>query len=172
MLLRARARRKTFNAASRVTNKTKSHTQLRQNRDAKLTTTEPPQAAPKQTTAPTIHSDSDSSTDLYFRAQANHRPGMGESNAESVLREEEINQDVKRMKRERTLRTKRGKQRRHSHTLNNNVTEVNLHTDYSLYENPDKYPTPHPVPVIYDTGAAISMLSSEPGPTSAIACST
>jgi hypothetical protein len=87
---------------------------------------------------------------------------MGESNAESVLREKKINKDVKRMKKERTLRIKQGKQRRHSHTLNNNVTEVNLHTDYSLYDNPDKYPTPHPVPVIYDTGAAISMLSSEP----------
>ncbi len=41
MLLRARARRKTFNAASRVTNKTQSPTQLRKTRAAKLTTTEP-----------------------------------------------------------------------------------------------------------------------------------
>jgi hypothetical protein len=101
MLLQARARRKTFNAASRVTNKTQSHTQLRKNRAANPTTNEPPQAAPRQTTEPPLNSDSDSSTDLYLRAQANHRPEMGESNAESVLREEQIKQDVKRMKRER-----------------------------------------------------------------------
>jgi hypothetical protein len=87
---------------------------------------------------------------------------MGESIAESVLREEEINNDVKRMKRERHLRKPQRKKRPQKITFANNVIEVNLHTDYSLYANPDKYPTSHPVPVIYDTGAAISMLSSEP----------
>jgi hypothetical protein len=113
MLLRARARRKNFNAASTVTNKIQSNTQIRKNRAANLTTTEPPQAAPRPPTEPNLNSDSDSSTDLYFRAQANHRPEMGESNAESVLREEEINRDVKRMKRERKLRQSQGKKRRH-----------------------------------------------------------
>jgi hypothetical protein len=144
-------------------NKTKeSHTQTNALVSATLPTTVPKLTAPRATTATSNPSDSDSSTDLYFRAQVNHRPEMGESNAESVLREEEINKDVKRMKRERKLRQSQGKKRRHYPTINNNVTEVNLHTNYSLYENPDKYTTSHPVPVIYDTGAAISMLSSEP----------
>ncbi len=94
MLLQARARRN-IKAASRVTNTTQSQTQLRKTRAVNPTANEPPQVAPIHTTEPPLHSDSDSSTDLYFRAQANHRPEMGESNAESVLREEKINKDVK-----------------------------------------------------------------------------
>ncbi len=88
---------------------------------------------------------------------------MGESNAESVLREEEIKKDVKRMKQERRLKpTHRIHPKRHNDHITNNVTEVNLQADYSLYANPDKHLNTHPVPVLYDTGAAISMLSSEP----------
>ncbi len=93
----------------------------------------PPKTALRQSPDPSLLSDSDSSTDLYFRAQANHRPEMGESNAESVLGEEEIKNDVKRMKQERHSRKLQRKKRPPKITLANNVTKVNLQTDYSLY---------------------------------------
>ena len=47
------------------------------------------------------------------------------------------------------------------HLTTNNVQEVSIHTDYSLYQNPDKLSQPRPIDIIYDTGAAISMMPAE-----------
>ena len=47
------------------------------------------------------------------------------------------------------------------HPTTNNVQEVSIHTDYSLYQNPDKLSQPRPIDIIYDTGAAISMMPAE-----------
>jgi hypothetical protein len=41
------------------------------------------------------------------------------------------------------------------------VQEVPIYTDYTLYPNPDKPITPQPIEVIYDTGAAITMLPED-----------
>ena len=49
----------------------------------------------------------------------------------------------------------------HSNIITNNVQEVSIYTDYTLYTNPDKPITPQPIEVIYDTGAAITMLPEE-----------
>jgi hypothetical protein len=56
---------------------------------------------------------SDDSTDLYYRAYANHHPEMGESNAESALREERINEDFKHMKEERRKKRDKRSTRKH-----------------------------------------------------------
>jgi hypothetical protein len=133
----------------------------------------PPDTQPSSSSAPT----SDDSTDLYYRAYANHRLEMGESNAESALRDEKIKEDIKHMKAARKHQRKQARQKRgkithkelqpptlHTHTsteatLTNNV---NLHTDYDLYPNQDQCLTTQALPFIYDTGAAISMISSDP----------
>ncbi len=47
------------------------------------------------------------------------------------------------------------------HPTTNNAQEVLIHTDYSLYKNPDNLSQPRPIDVIYDTGAAISMMPAE-----------
>jgi hypothetical protein len=47
------------------------------------------------------------------------------------------------------------------HPTTNNVQEVSIHTDYSLYKTPDKLFQPRPIDIIYDTGAAISMMPAE-----------
>jgi hypothetical protein len=87
---------------------------------------------------------------------------MGESNAESTLRHEQIAEDIKRMKYERAMR-RRQDHKQHTKKLTSNATEVNLNTDYYLYNNPDnKRLTAQPIPFLYDTGAAISMISSDP----------
>ncbi len=103
------------------------------------------------------NNDSDTSLEINYRANANHRPEMGESNAESAIRHEHIERDVKRMKREREQRRNNRKQR-----INNNVQEVQLDTDYNLYANPDQPTSQQPIPFLYDTGAALSMISSQP----------
>jgi hypothetical protein len=121
---------------------------------------------------------SEDSTDLYYRAYANHRPEMGESNAESALREEKIKEDIKHMQDARKRRKKQEKQtKRREHTkaneettmqtptspaITNNVQEITLQTDYHLYPNQDQCLKLQPLPFIYDTGAAISMISTEP----------
>jgi hypothetical protein len=43
----------------------------------------------------------------------------------------------------------------------NNVQEISIETDYSLYPSPDKPVQNHPINIIYDTGAAILMLPAE-----------
>ena len=79
------------------------------------------------------NNDSDTSLEINYRANANHRPEMGESNAESAIRHEEIEEDIKRIKRER-------EQRRHNRKqgITNNVQEIQLDTEYNLYANPDQ----------------------------------
>ncbi len=44
---------------------------------------------------------------------------------------------------------------------NNNVQEISIETDYSLYPSQDKPIQNQPINIIYDTGAAISMLPAE-----------
>ncbi len=43
----------------------------------------------------------------------------------------------------------------------NNVQEMNLDTDHSLYANPDRTIQPQSIDLIYDTGAAISMMPAQ-----------
>jgi hypothetical protein len=43
----------------------------------------------------------------------------------------------------------------------NNVQEISLDTDYYLYQSPDKPIQNQPISIIYDTGAAISMLPAD-----------
>jgi hypothetical protein len=49
-------------------------------------------------------------------------------------------------------------QKRHS---NNNVQEISIDTDYTLYPSQDKPIQNQQINLIYDTGAAISMLPAE-----------
>jgi hypothetical protein len=162
LLLKARTRGRISHVPSTAHTNTASNTQLSAPATHKIPTKAPHKGALHTTKDPSSDSDSDQSTDLYYRAQANHRPEMRESNAESVLREEQITQDVKRMRRERKSRQKQTQEKQHRPSIHNHVTDVTLQTDYSLYENPETYSTTQPIPLIYDTGAAISMLSSEP----------
>ena len=63
-----------------------------------------PLSTPEQSDSDTHNypnNDSDTSLDIHYRANSNHRPEMGESNAESALRQENIEHDVTRMKKER-----------------------------------------------------------------------
>jgi hypothetical protein len=100
---------------------------------------------------------------MYYRANSNHRPEMRESNAESVLRQENIEKDVKRMKQEREQRRQKKMQKKHGTIdITNNVQEIQLDTDYNLYENPDKPISLQPIPFLFDTGAALTMISSQP----------
>jgi hypothetical protein len=101
---------------------------------------------------------------------------MGESNAESALREKRINDDFKRMKEERRKKREQRSTGKHcaqqstapttptntNETLTNNVQEITLQTDYHLYPSQDQSLQNQPLLFIYDTGAAISMISSEP----------
>jgi hypothetical protein len=88
---------------------------------------------------------------VYYQVFNRHRPEMGESNAESVHRMNIIDDEVREVlaKRRKTLVT-------------NNVQEYELHTSHSLYENQDKRLVTTQIEVIYDTGAALSMISGEP----------
>jgi hypothetical protein len=45
--------------------------------------------------------------------------------------------------------------------VTNNVQEIQLQTSHSLYENQDKRLVTTQIEVIYDTGAALSMISGE-----------
>jgi hypothetical protein len=54
--------------------------------------------------------------------------------------------------------TKQATQSEHSI---NNVQEISIETDYSLYPSQDKPIQNQPINIIYDTGAAISMLPAE-----------
>ena len=69
----------------------------------------------------------------------------------------QIEEDIKRMKRER-------EQKRHNRKqdITNNVQEIQLDTEYNLYANPDQPTSQQPIPFLYDTGAALSMISSQP----------
>jgi hypothetical protein len=46
-------------------------------------------------------------------------------------------------------------------TIVNNVQEINIHTDHSLYANPDRPVAPQSIDLIYDTGAALSMMPAQ-----------
>jgi hypothetical protein len=85
---------------------------------------------------------------------------MGESNAESALRQENIEKDVTRMKKERAKR--RHKKTHGNIGITNNVQEIQLDTDYDLYANPDQPISLQPIPFLFDTGAALTMISSQP----------
>ncbi len=121
-----------------------------------------PLCTPEQSDSEHQHhtSDSDTSLDIYYHANSNHRPEMGESNAESVLRHENIEKDVKRMKQEREQR--RQKKKHGTIDITNNVQEIQLDTDYNLYENPNKTISLQPIPFLFDTSAALTMISSQP----------
>jgi hypothetical protein len=77
MLRRVRVCNQHLHVAPTVKNNTESQTSLREPCAKKLTPHMPIQAAPRQTTEPSLNSDSNCCTNLYFRAQANHRPEMG-----------------------------------------------------------------------------------------------
>jgi hypothetical protein len=131
----------------------------------------------------------DDDLDLYYKVYNRYKPEAGESNAESAARSTALEAEYQYLlmkkntgrenvegKRERATKlhylspitppretlefkvTKEASQGRHS---NNNVQEISIETDYSLYPSPDKPVQNHPINLIYDTGAAISMLPAE-----------
>jgi hypothetical protein len=129
-----------------------------------ITMASPLTTAPESNSSPPpTHTDldSDCSLDIYFRAYANHRPEMGESNAESVMREDAIQQDVDRLKRQRkTKREERKINRKATHT--NNVQEIKLESSENLYPNQNKRVTQTQHDFLYDTGAGLTMISGHP----------
>jgi hypothetical protein len=78
---------------------------------------------------------------------------MGESNAESTDRMQLIDEEILRIK---------GMKNKRKSVMTNNAQEVQLTSDYYLYENQDQPITDQPIPVIFDTGAALTMISSHP----------
>ncbi len=106
--------------------------------------------------------DSDSSLAIHYKAHANHRPEMGESNAESREREERINEDITRLKNQRDRKQKRNKQHSLTKTLPtvlNNAQEVEIAASYNLYESHDKRKKVLTQDILYDTGAGLTMIS-------------
>jgi hypothetical protein len=67
----------------------------------------------------------------------------------------------KKAKGSQPLRIKPNKQGNKDTLCHNNVQEVTLETDYSLYPTQEKPIQHQPINLIYDTGAAISMLPAE-----------
>jgi hypothetical protein len=127
----------------------------------------------------------DDDLDLYYKVYNRYKPEAGESNAESAARTTAFEAEyqyllVKKNKKQEvkekatklhllspitptreTLEFERmttASQKRHS---NNNVQEVSIDTDYTLYPNQDKPIQSQQINLIYDTGAAISMLPAE-----------
>ncbi len=88
---------------------------------------------------------------IYYQVFNRHRPKMNESNAESAHRTNIIDDEV------RAILAKRRKK-----LVTNNVQDIELQTSHSLYENQDKRLVTTQIEVIYDTGAALSMISGEP----------
>jgi hypothetical protein len=100
---------------------------------------------PKPSPSPThIDLDNESSFDIYFRACANHRPEMGESNAESVARQEAIDKDVERLKSKRKRTRPKRIKNTHPTTdlLTNHVQEIKIENTKYLYPNQQKRVTP------------------------------
>ncbi len=126
---------------------------------------------------------------LYYKVYNRYKPEAGESNAESVARSTALEAEYQYLlakknagrenvnyKRERATKSHylspitppkeilefkvmtEAAQGGHS---TNNVQEISIETDYSLYPSPDKPVQNHPINLIYDTGAAISMLPAE-----------
>jgi hypothetical protein len=67
----------------------------------------------------------------------------------------------KKAKESKPIRIESNKQRNKDTLCHNNVQEVTLQTDYSLYPTQEKPIQHQPINIIYDTGAAISMLPAE-----------
>jgi hypothetical protein len=86
---------------------------------------------------------------------------MGESNAESVMREEAIQQDVERLKRQRKTKREERKISRKA-TLTNNAQEIKLESNENLYPNQNKRVTQTQHKFLYDTGAGLTMVSGHP----------
>ncbi len=87
----------------------------------------------------------------YYQVFNRHRPEMGESNAESVDRMRLIEEEILHIQ---AMRNKRKR------VMVNNVQDVQLTSDYYLYENQDQPITEQPIPILFDTGAALTMISS------------
>jgi hypothetical protein len=123
--------------------------------------------------------------DLYYKVYNRYKPEAGESNAESVARttafEAEYQYLLVKKKKKQEMKEKATKlhslspitptretlefqvtteasQKGHS---SNNVQEISIETDYSLYPSQDKPIQNQTINIIYDTGAAISMLPAE-----------
>ncbi len=67
----------------------------------------------------------------------------------------------KKTKESKPIRIESNKQRNKDTLCHNNVQEVTLETDYSLYPTQEKPIQHQPINIIYDTGVAISMLPAE-----------
>jgi hypothetical protein len=124
---------------------------------------------------------SDSELSLYYKVFNRYKPEPGESNAESVARtiafEAEYNYLLMKS-RAKTNQTSKGREqietrlilfpyptaifkRAKDKAYQNNVQEIPLDTDYYLYNNPEQIIKSQPLNIIYDTGAAISMLPAD-----------
>jgi hypothetical protein len=126
---------------------------------------------------------------LYYKVYNRYKPEAGESNAESAARSTTLEAEYQYLLAKKNTGRENVKYKREraakSHYLSpitppkeilefkvtteaaqgghrtNNVQEISIETDYSLYPSPDKPVHNHPINLIYDTGAAISMLPAE-----------
>jgi hypothetical protein len=131
------------------------------------------------------HGDNDLS--LYYKVFNRYKPEVGESNAESVARttalEAEYNYLLMKQRTKTNKVNKNKKPIETEHSLSpstppsqtaifnrvkdkaslyqNNVQEIPLDTDYYLYHTPEQTIKSQPLNIIYDTGAAISMLPAD-----------
>jgi hypothetical protein len=89
---------------------------------------------------------------IYYQVFNRHRPEMGESNAESADRMRLIDEEVQELL----------KQRRKP-VATNNAQEYDIQSSYNLYEQQDRRLVTTQIEIIYDTGAALSMITGDPG---------
>ncbi len=128
------------------------------------------------------HLDNDLS--LYYKVFNRYKPEVGESNAESVARTTAFEAEYNYLLMKRRTKTNKMNNNREpietEHSLSpstpspqtaifirvkdkaslyqNNVQEVPLDTDYYLYTTPEQPIKNQPINIIYDIGAAISLL--------------
>jgi hypothetical protein len=149
--------------------------------DPKIESTDKPNGKPNQEMTKTTKNVED--IDLYYRIFDRFRPEQGESNAESAARHDMITAEYNlrvKQKRDSTCKSRttlspsrplvRPLPRRATKmttpivealsSQTNNAQEIQLQTEHSLYANPDQ-PRHTNVEIIYDTGAAISMMSAQ-----------
>jgi hypothetical protein len=123
--------------------------------------------------------------ELYYRVFSMFRPEQGESNAESAERTLQINKEYAlrlKQQRDKTRQQRLQKLPQPSSTTHsiplrlhrpsepninahqkqtNNAQEIQLQAEHSLYPNQDRPTANQQMDIIYDTGAAISMMPAQ-----------
>jgi hypothetical protein len=88
---------------------------------------------------------------IYYQVFNRHRPEMGESNAESADRMRIIDAEVQEI-----LKQSR------KPVVTNNAQEYDIQSSYNLYKQQDRRLVTTQIEIIYDTGAALSMITGDP----------